>query len=77
MSLIEDAYYERMVKEANRVALASMTDEERASLDRILDQAKRKGFDAQAMNNIQGLGRETMLEILAAIGRYAVQHNVE
>ena len=77
MSLIEDAYYERMVKDANRAALASMTPEERESIDRILDQAKRKGFDAEVMNNIQGLGREPMLEILAAIGRYAVQHEVE
>ena len=77
MSLIEDAYYERMVKEANRAALASMTDEERKSIDRILDQAKRKGFDVDVMNNIRGLGSETMLEILAAIGRYAVQHDVE
>ena len=75
MPLIEDAYYERMVKEANRVALASMTDEERASLDRILDQAKRRGFILDNANI--RLGRETMLEILAAIGRYAVQHNVE
>ena len=75
MSLIEDAYYERMVKEANRAALASMSPEERRSLDRTLDQARRKGFILDDTN--VRLGRETMLEILAAIGRYAVQHNVE